>query len=81
MKSHYGNPLPAAIKNLDEEYSRLRIGGHLPNREYYFLLLLSWPEHTAFDKANFIIRNSHLQKALSVLGNIGIGIKGGYAHE
>lgn len=81
MKSYYGNPLSVWITKLDEEYSRIRVGGHLPNREYYFLLLLSWPERSAFDKVNFIIRTSLLEEVLAVLKNIGLEIKGGHPNE
>lgn len=81
MKSHYGNPLRIWITKLDEDYSKIRVGGHLPNREYYLMLLLSWPEHSAFDKVNFIIKNSLLEHALTVLENIGLKVKGGHIHE
>jgi hypothetical protein len=81
MKEHYGNPLKASIFKLDSVYSKIRLGGHLPYREYYFLLLLAWPEHTAFDKVNFIIRNSLLKEALTVLEYIGFEIKGGSINE
>lgn len=77
LKAHYGNPLKATIAKLDELYSKIRIGGHLPNREHHLLLLLSWPEHNAFDKANFIIRNDLLDSTTEVLANIGIEVKGG----
>ena len=81
MKAHYKNPIKATILKLDREYSKIRLGGHLPNREYYFLMLLAWPEHTAFDKVNFIIRNSLLREVYIVLENIGIEIKGGHTNE
>ena len=81
LKVHYKNPLKATVSLLDNEYSKIRIGGHLPNREYYFLLLLSWPERTAFDKVRFILRNSLLEEALAVLENIGLEIKGGCTYE
>ncbi|ACL18696.1 hypothetical protein Dhaf_0630 [Desulfitobacterium hafniense DCB-2] len=77
LKTHYGNPLRATITKLDELYSKIRIGGHLPNREYYLLLLLSWPEHSAFDKVNFIIRNELIAGVTDTLVDIGIEIKGG----
>lgn len=77
LKFHYDNPLKATITKLDELYSKIRIGGHLPNREYYLLLLLSWPERNAFDKVNFIIRNDLLASATDALADIGIEIKGG----
>lgn len=81
LKKHYKNPLKAMVSRLDNNYSKIRIGGHLPNREYYFLLFLSWPERTAYDKTNFIIRNSLLEEALAVLENIGLEIKGGLTYE
>lgn len=80
LKAHYGNPLKATITKLDELYSKIRIGGHLPNREYYLFLLLSWPERNAFDKVNFIIRNDLLDSTTEVLADIGIEIKGGQSN-
>lgn len=81
LKAHYSNPLKATVTKLDESYSKIRIGGHLPNREYYLLLLLSWPEHNAFDKVNFIIRNNLLDSATEALADIGIKIKRGQPNE
>ena len=81
MKAHYGNPVKAMTSTLDNRYSKIRVGGHLPCREYYFLLLLAWPENTAFDKVNFIIPNSLLAAAHTVLEHIGIEVKGGRIHE
>lgn len=81
MKDYYGSPLRVRVTNIDEEYSKIRVGGHLPNREYYFLQLLSWPESSAFDKVSFIIRNSLLEEALAVLENIGFKVEGGNTHE
>lgn len=81
LKFHFKNQLKVFVSRLDNEYSKIRIGGHLPNREYYFLLLLSWPERTAFDKVNFILRNSLLDGALAVFENIGLEIKGGRTYE
>lgn len=81
MKAHYGNPLKATITKLDNRYSKILLSGHLPYREYYFILLLAWPERSAFDKVNFIIRNSLLGEAHTVLEYIGIEIKGGCTHE
>ena len=80
LKYHYGTPLKATIYRLDDSYSKIRIGGYLPNREYYLLLLLAWPENNAFDKTNFIIRNELLTIAKTMLANIGIEIKGGQAN-
>ncbi|RRJ63327.1 hypothetical protein EHV15_10660 [Paenibacillus oralis] len=79
IKAHYNNPLKAWIVKQDQEYSKLRISGHLPNREYYYLLLLSWPFNHAFDKVNFLIRNDFIPEVTDTLKNIGIVIKGGNA--
>lgn len=81
LKAHSGKPLKAIVTKYDEMYSKISIGGHLPNREYYFLLLLSWPEKNAFDKVNFIIRNDLLKEVTTTLTSIGIKIMGGHANE
>lgn len=80
LKAHYKKPLKASIAKQDEEYSKIRVGGRLPNREYYFLLLMSWPVNNAFDKINFLIRNDFLQEAITILTNIGIEVNGGYTN-
>lgn len=79
LKAHYNNPLKAEIVEQDEEYSKIKIGGHLPNREYYYLLLLSWPINHAFDKINFLIKNDFISEVTATLKNIGIDVKGGNA--
>ncbi len=81
LKAHYGKPLKAIVTKYDEMYSKISVGGHLPNREYYFLLLLSWPETNAFDKVNFIIRNDLLKEVTARLTSIGIKIMGGHTNE
>lgn len=77
LKAHYGVPLKANITKMDENYSVIRIGGHLPNREYYYLLLLSWPMNGAFDKVSFLAHNDMLVEIVDVLINLGIKIEGG----
>lgn len=77
LKAYYNNPLVATITKKDEEYSVLRLGGHLPNREYYFLLLISWPLNNAFDKVFFLLKNEFVSDVTTVLTNIGIEVKGG----
>lgn len=76
LKAHYNNPLKVTISKQDAEYSKIRVGGYLPNREYYFLLLLSWPENNVFNKVNFLIRNSFIPEVIATLMNIGIEVKG-----
>ena len=81
LKAHYGVPLKATISKIDNEYSTIRIEGYLPNREYYYLLLLSWPVNSAFDKVNFLTHNDLLVEIVDVLENIGIDIEGGNAND
>ena len=76
LKAHYKNPIKAYIIKLDEEYSKLMINGYLPNREYYYLLLISWPFKNAFDKVTYLIKNDFIQDIADALENIGIVIKG-----
>lgn len=78
LKAHYKKPIQATIYKQNAEYSKIRLSGHLPNREYYYLLLLSWPLNGAFDKVNFLIRNSFIPEVTATLKNIGIEVNGGY---
>lgn len=77
LKAHYRAPLKASITQIDETYSVIRISGHLPNREYYYLLLLSWPKENAFDKVSFLAHNDMLVEIVDILKNTGIAIEGG----
>lgn len=74
-KAHYGTPLKATITKTDNSYSIIKLDGHLPNREYYYLLLLSWPIRNAFDKIYFLAHNDLLVKIIGVLNNLGIIIE------
>lgn len=80
LKAHYNNPLNVSIIKQDDKYSKIKIGGHLPNREYYYLLLLSWPVNNAFDKTNFLLKNDFIPEVVAVLTNIGIQVKRGYTN-
>jgi hypothetical protein len=80
LKSHYNHPLNAIIISQDEEYSKIKIRGRLPNREYYYLLLLSWPVNNAFDKVNFLLKNNLVTEVAATLTNIGIEVKGGFTN-
>ena len=74
LKAHYHSPLKANVIKQDAEYSKIKIGGYLPNREYYYLLLLSWPVNNAFDKVSFLLKNDFVPEVTAVLTNIGIEI-------
>ncbi|MCM1272125.1 MAG: hypothetical protein NC225_05065 [Clostridium sp.] len=77
LKSFYNNPVKMRIKKIDNTYSKLVFQGHLPNREYYLLLLISWPDQCAFNKTEYIIKNSFLPFVSEVISNLGIKIIGG----
>lgn len=77
LKYHYGKPLEAVISAKDDEWSTIRIKGRLPNREYYYLLLMAWPFHGAFDRVQFVIRNDFIPEITSILENLGIKVKEG----
>jgi hypothetical protein len=76
LKYYYKKPLHCVIRKLDDYYSIMNIYGHLPNREYYLLLLLSWPMDNFEKKNKFLIKNDHLLPIIEVLNRIGIEIKG-----
>ena len=76
LKKDYGNPLNARIKRLDNEHSELLIDGHLPNREYFLLLLCAWPHEQVFNKNKFIIKNQAFTLIKDVFNNLAIEIKG-----
>lgn len=75
LRKYYDNPLKAQIKLLDDEYSELTISGHLPNREYYLLLLCSWPDNNVYNKNRFIIKNETVSLVKEILNNLAIDIK------
>jgi len=80
LKAHYHNPLKANVIKQDAEYSKIKIGGYLPNREYYYLLLVSWPVNNAFDKVSFLLKNEFVPEITDTLTDIGIEVKGEYAN-
>ncbi len=81
LKAQYGAPLIAYISRHDSDYATVRLSGLLPNREYYYILLLAWPQNTFYNKAGFIIRTDLLPELSTVLINLGIKIEseGAYA--
>lgn len=77
LKKHYGLPLKAQIQSLDDQYSKVSLGGHLPNREYYLILLYSWPYQMYCNKREYIMKKDFLCFTREVLGNLGIEVIGG----
>ncbi len=76
LKAHYGCPARVGIRAMSSDYSAIKLPGHLPNREYYFLLLISWPKQSAFDRTQFIVKNVFLKSILELLQSIGIECEG-----
>lgn len=77
LKKYYGYPLKAQVRSLDEQYSKVSLGGHLPNREYYLMLLCSWPCRMYCNKREFIIKKEYLCFINEVLENLGVETIGG----
>ena len=77
LNDYYGSPMLAYLCPIDEIYSHIRFLGHLPNREYYLMLLCGWPKYSIEDKTNFIIKNEMLPALLPILKNIGVNVKRG----
>lgn len=75
LKAKYGAPIIAWFNKLDDTYSEIRISAQLPTREYYFMLLLTWPKQNAFNKTRFICKNSILPTIEKMLSNIGIEVR------
>lgn len=76
LKAYYNNPVKMRVHRVDSEYSRLRFSAHLPNREYYLLLLLSWPDKYAGNKTEFLVKNVFLEFITEVMMNLGIKVIG-----
>ena len=77
LKKYYGFPLKAYVQSLDNQYAKVSVGGHLPNREYFLMLLCSWPCQMYCNKREFIIQKNNLCFISEVLENLGIKIIGG----
>lgn len=75
LKAKHGKPIIAWFNRLDDIYSQIRVSAQLPNREYYFMLLFSWPEKNAFNRTKFICKNNILPTVERMLCNIGIEVR------
>jgi hypothetical protein len=72
LKEQYGEPAVAWFNKIDEKYYEIRLSAQLPNREYYFLLLCTWPKKDAFDRITYVTTAETLPTIEMVLHNIGI---------
>ena len=77
LKKHYGYPLKAQIQSFDNQYAKIILDGHLPNREYYLMLLCSWPYRMYCNKREFITKKENLYLISEVFKNLGIETIGG----
>lgn len=77
LKKYYGYPLKAQVQSLDNQYAKITMGGHLPNREYYLMLLCSWPCQMYCNKREFITKKENLYFIIEVFENLGIETIGG----
>lgn len=77
LKKHYGCPLKAQIQCIDNQYAKISLGGHLPNREYFMMLLCSWPYRMYCNKREFITKKENLYFIKEVFENLGIETIGG----
>lgn len=72
LKKKAGHPVKAWINTVDDNYSIITLSSHLPNREYYLLLLSAWPIGNMFSKNEFLIKNEFVDCITEVLENIGV---------
>jgi len=74
LKYKYSEPIVVKHYIVDETYSSIYIPAHLPNREYYLLMLLGWPnsKYNIFDKSNFLFRTEFLPIVGMMLNNLGV---------
>ena len=77
LKNINGHPVRAQIQSFDNKYAKISLGGHLPNREYFLMLLCSWPCRMYCNKCEFITKKENLLFINEVLKNLGIDTVGG----
>ncbi len=75
LKKYHEAPVKANIQRKDDCYSIMKLSGHLPNREYYLLLLCSWPIGSIWGKNHFLIPNDFLDFVRSVLEALGVSVE------
>lgn len=75
---YYSSPFRVYVKQIDDEYSRIILCGKLPNRESFFLSLISWPINSVEDTKEFIIRNNYLSIVNNLFNNLGIELQEDY---
>ncbi|MDR0354482.1 MAG: hypothetical protein LBJ64_01920 [Deltaproteobacteria bacterium] len=74
LKAHYKTPHKAIVSRNDSSHSTIRLDVHLPNREYFYFLLISWPITNAFNKVNFLFKSDFIFYVCRALSNLGIEV-------
>lgn len=72
LKNQCNHSVKVWINKVDDTYSRVRLSSHLPNREYYLLMLMAWPIGNMFNKNEFLIKNEFIDFIIEVFENIGV---------
>ncbi len=74
LRAYYEHPSYAEISILDSRYALLKIFNRIPNREYYFILMMSWPVFKINRLGGFIVPLQNLPILKKTLERIGIKI-------
>ncbi len=75
LKAYYGNNQPIWISKMDDNYISIRLSAKLPFREYYLLLLTSWPIGNVFNTRKYILRKELLPFIKEAFKNIYISVE------
>lgn len=78
LMHYYSSPFRVYVQPIDEEYSFIKLYGKLPNRESFFLSLISWPSKSVENTSEFIVRNQCLSMIKNLFYNLGIEVQESY---
>lgn len=78
LMHYYSSPFRVYVKPIDDEYSCIKLYGKLPNRESFFLSLISWPIKSVKNTSEFIVRNKCLSMVKYLFYNLGIEVQESY---
>lgn len=76
LMHYYASPFKVYAKHIDDEYSRIKFYGKLPNRESFFLSFISWPiQSLESTTTQIIVRNKYLCMLNNLFNNLGIEVQ------
>lgn len=75
LMHYYSSPFKVYVKQIDDEYSCIKLYGKLPNRESFFLSLISWPIRSVENTMEIIVRNKCLSTVNKLFYNLGIEVQ------